>query len=363
VPTNAQAPLILATSGYLYGTTFGGEGDFFNGTVFRMTTGGVNKLIYSFSGTDGSNPAGPVVEGSDGNLYGTTALGGANNTGEVFKLTLLGQLTVLHSFSVQNPSDHTNSDGAGPLAGLLPAPDGTHLYGTTAVGGANASGTIFEITTGGTFNKFFDFTGNVGPTTGADAESTLMQHTNGLSYGATEGGGANDAGVFYNLSPASPIPILKIAGPVWLKQGDPVEILGNDLGEISKLTFGGVKATFQPGSDTFIVATVPNAAVDGLITAILVTGQQIETQSAIHILPMITNLDPSSGGVGTQVSIVGGGFIGTKKVTFGGAKSAVFKVVSATLIHTTVPAGAKTGTVSVITPNGTAISKQKFTVK
>jgi hypothetical protein len=137
----------------------------------------------------------------------------------------------------------------------------------------------------------------------------------------------------------------------------------NDLGEISKLTFGGVKATFQPGSDTFIVATVPNAAVDGLITAILVTGQRIETQSAIHILPMITNLDPSSGGVGTQVSIVGGGFIGTKKVTFGGAKSAVFKVVSATLIHTAAPAGARTGTVSVITPNGTAISKQKFAVK
>ncbi len=117
--------------------------------------------------------------------------GGANNTGEVFKLTLSGHLTVIHSFSLQNPSDHTNSDGAGPSAGLLSASDGTHLYGTTAVGGANASGTIFEITTGGTFNKFFDFTGNVGPTTGSDAESTLMQHTNGLIYGATVAGGAN----------------------------------------------------------------------------------------------------------------------------------------------------------------------------
>jgi uncharacterized repeat protein (TIGR03803 family) len=362
VPINSQAPLSLASNGDLYGTTFGGEGTYFNGSVFRMSTGGVIKVMYGFSGTDGSNPASPVVQGSDGNLYGTTVFGGANGTGEVFKLTLSGKLTVLHNFSAQNPTDHTNSDGAGPTAGLFPASDGTHLYGTTSVGGANASGTIFEITTGGTFNKFFDFTGNVGPTTGAGAESTLMQHTNGSIYGATEAGGANDAGVFYRLSPANPVQVLEIAGPAWVKPGEPVEILGSDLSEISKLTFGGVKAKFQPGSDTFIIATVPNAAVDGLITATLTTGQQIKTQNAIHILPVITNLDPSSGAVGAQISIVGGGFVGTQKVTFGGGKSAAFKVVSATTIHATVPAGAKTGRITVITANGSAIS-QAFTVR
>jgi hypothetical protein len=80
------------------------------------------------------------------------------------------------------------------------------------------------------------------------------------------------------------------------------------------------------------------------------------------MLPNITNLDPSSGPVGTRVGIVGGGFTGTKKVTFGGVRATNFTVVNPTLIQATVPTGAKTGKVSVTTPNGTATSKQTFTV-
>jgi hypothetical protein len=104
-------------------------------------------------------------------------------------------------------------------------------------------------------------------------------------------------------------------------------------------------------------------AADGLIAAKLVNGQQIESQTAMRILPLITNLDPPSGPVGTQVTISGGGFAGAKRVTFGGVKATSFAVLTASKIQAKVPTGAKTGKVAVITPNGTATSKQKFTVK
>jgi uncharacterized protein (TIGR03437 family) len=105
-----------------------------------------------------------------------------------------------------------------------------------------------------------------------------------------------------------------------------------------------------------------NDAVDGLIAVILDDGQQIQTQSAEHILPLITNLDPTSGPVGTQVGIVGGGFTRTTKVTFGGVKATNFTMVSPTLIQAIVPTGARTGKVGVTTRNGSAKSKQTFTV-
>jgi hypothetical protein len=108
---------------------------------------------------------------------------------------------------------------------------------------------------------------------------------------------------------------------------------------------------------------VPSAAVDGLIVATLASGQQIQTQLAVHILPNITNLDPTSGPVGAQVGIVGGGFVGAKKVNFGGVKATSYTVVTPSLIRAIVPTGAKTGKVTVTTLNGTATSKQTFTVK
>jgi hypothetical protein len=172
----------------------------------------------------------------------------------------------------------------------------------------------------------------------------------------------NNGGVFYSLTPSNRILILIVEGPVWLKPGGPVEIFGNNLTHVINLTFGGVQAQFQAGSDTYLVATVPTSALDGLITATFDTGQQIQSQKVVHMLPNITNLDPSSGPVGTQVGIVGGGFAGTKKVTFGGVRATHFTVVNPTLIQAKVPTGAKTGKVGVTTPNGTATSKQTFTV-
>jgi len=144
--------------------------------------------------------------------------------------------------------------------------------------------------------------------------------------------------------------------------GGPVQILGNNLTHVIAVNFGGVFAQFTLGTDSVLTATVPNGALDGLVNVIYDTGLMTQTLSYYHILPKITNLDPSSGHVGSEVNITGGGFTGAKKVTFGGVAAASFSVLSATLIQATVPTGAKTGKVGVQTPNGSATSPVKFTV-
>lgn len=356
-------PLLLASDGNLYGTTFnGGPGGSGPGTVFQMTTAGAIKVIHNFTdtGSDGGFPDSPLTQGADGNLYGTTAEGGTNNSGEIFKLTLAGSFTMLHSFDVYTGSFGVNNDGGGPVAGLLFASDG-NLYGANSLGGAFGNGTLFRATTGGAFTKLYDF--GTGLESGPQPLATLMEHTNGIYYGAADGSANSGSGNIYSLIPQGSIQILKVAGPVWVKPGDPVEILGNNLNEISTIAFAGVQAQFQPGSDTYFVAQVPFLAVDGLITATYLSGEQIESQMAMRILPVITNLDPLSGPVATNVTISGGGFVGAKKVTFGGVKTTSFTVLTPSKIQAKVPTGAKTGKVVVITPNGTATSKKKFTVK
>ena len=93
--------------------------------------------LVNFDGTDGTNPEAGLVQATNGNFYGTTYDGGADGQGTVFKTTLGGKLTKLHSFDT--------TDGALPAAGLVQAPNGD-FYGTTYLGGANGEGTIFKIT-------------------------------------------------------------------------------------------------------------------------------------------------------------------------------------------------------------------------
>ena len=92
--------------------------------------------LYSFAGSDGAQPTAGLVQGSDGNFYGTTSQGGANGEGAVFKITPSGTLTTLYSFA--------GSDGAQPAAGLVQGSDG-NFYGTAGVGGANNAGTVFRL--------------------------------------------------------------------------------------------------------------------------------------------------------------------------------------------------------------------------
>jgi uncharacterized repeat protein (TIGR03803 family) len=179
VDNAAPAGLIQGTDGNFYGTaqTGGDAGD--GGYVFRLTPQGMLTTLWQFSGINGSGPAG-LVQGSDGNFYGTTSGGGTNGSGTVFKITPQGTLTTLWQFG-----DFLSTAGAHPAAGLVQGSDG-NFYGTTSFGGTNNDGAVFKITPQGTLTTLWQFSGRDGrwPT-------GLVQGGDGNFYGTTPAGGTN----------------------------------------------------------------------------------------------------------------------------------------------------------------------------
>jgi uncharacterized repeat protein (TIGR03803 family) len=192
------APLLQGTDGNFYGTTSsGGPGSSGLGTIFKLTPTGTLTTIYSFDTIHGGVPFGGLVEGKDGNFYGNTYTGGIHNCfnpcGTVFQVTPGGSITVLHKFIL--------TDGGAPSAGLILASDG-NFYGTTTIGGdvsCNAPygcGTIFEITPTGTLTTLHSFSG----TDGAYPTGGLIQATDGSLYGTTFEGGLSDLGTVFKLT-------------------------------------------------------------------------------------------------------------------------------------------------------------------
>jgi uncharacterized repeat protein (TIGR03803 family) len=347
-PGSSYAPLFLAKDGNFYGTTVtGGAG---LGTVFRMSATGAIKIIYSFDSTHGYQPYGPVVQGSDGFLYGTASRGGAsaNAGGVVFKLSTAGAITVLHE------CDSTSTtDGYQPFAGLVAATDG-NFYGATSTGapGSAQYGALFKITKTGTYTFLHAFDN----THGSDPEATAMQHTNGIVYGQTNA----VSGVFYSLAEGIP-PFVSLVGNTFGTAGTTVEILGDGLTGTTKVLFGTGSANFTVVSDTYMTAVVPASGVTGTVTVTTPSGT-LKSAQTFKVLPVISSFTPTSGPVGTPVTITGTGLTGTSKVTFGGVKATVFSVVSGRQVKATVPTGALTGKIGITTAGGTATSPGTFTV-
>ena len=191
-----RAALIQANDGYLYGTTYAGGNPASCsyqsgcGTVFRLDLSGNLTVLHSFSGPDGALPSAPLVQGKDGNFYGTTSAGG-NGVGTIFKMDSSGTVTVLHSFY--------GADGLTPLAGLTQGSDG-NFYGTASSGGAScptaflgACGTVFRITPAGEFAVLYTFSG----ADGIEPVAPLLQASDGSLYGTTWGGGNLTCGPNY----------------------------------------------------------------------------------------------------------------------------------------------------------------------
>jgi uncharacterized repeat protein (TIGR03803 family) len=281
------AGLVQGTDGNFYGTTkYGGTPSgtctqrFGCGMVFKITPGGVLTKLHSFDGTDGSRPTAGLVQGTDGRFYGTTQNGGtpSSTCAQRFGCGTVFRITPAGKLKTLYSFDET--DGAAPVAGLLRGTDG-NFYGTTQLGGtghcADGCGTVFKVTPRGVLTTLHSFEG----TDGAAPHGVLVQDTNGNLYGTAYNGGANNGGTVFSLSV-------------------------------------------------------------GL-------GPFVETQ-------------PTSGEVGAAVTILGTNLTGSTSVTFNGT-AATFTVVSASEITTTVPTGATTGTVQVVTPGGTLSSNVPFRVK
>jgi uncharacterized repeat protein (TIGR03803 family) len=199
--------LVQGTDGALYGTTT--RGALGGGTVFKITPAGELTTLYSFCSqqncSDGSSPEAALVQSTDGNVYGTTYWGGANDGGTVFKITPAGELTTLYNFC----SQQNCSDGANPQAALRQAADG-NFYGTTFGGGNEnlnpQAGTVFSITSTGTLSTLYSFcslpNGSNDCLDGSNPQVALIQDTSQLFYGTTPVGGEHLRGTIFSLSMA-----------------------------------------------------------------------------------------------------------------------------------------------------------------
>jgi uncharacterized repeat protein (TIGR03803 family) len=177
---NPGAGLVLDAQANLYGTTINGGASNL-GTVFKLDTAGTETVLHSFTRIpDGANPQAALVRDAQGNLYGTTSLGGALGRGTVFKVDTTGRETVLHNFTGE-------ADGGFPVAaGLVQNAQG-NLYGTTSAGGAYGSGTVFEVDATGRETVLYSFTWTRGD--GAAPYAGLVLDAQGNLYGTTEAGG------------------------------------------------------------------------------------------------------------------------------------------------------------------------------
>ncbi len=331
--------LIQATNGNFYGTTSSGgtNGGANAGTVFEITPAGKLTTLCSFCNernsqgycTDGEYPSGGLVQATNGDLYGTTGGGGPKNWGTFFEITPAGKLTTLHNFCSQ--SDCT--DG-GPGDGLVQATDG-YFYGTTPIGGVDGGGgTVFKITPAGAFTSLVTFDG----TDGSFPQAGLVQATNGNFYGTTSGGGANSEGTAYEITPGGTLTLLYS----FCSQDYPVCTDGlNPRAGLVQATNGNFYGTTVFGG----------TSNDGTIYSLSIgLGPFVET-------------NPTSGKVGSKVTILGNNLKITTSVTFNGTAVGSFAVNSSgSAIMTTVPTGATTGEVEVTTNTGTLESKVAFRI-
>ncbi|MBN3923001.1 choice-of-anchor tandem repeat GloVer-containing protein [Nostoc sp. NMS4] len=193
--TNPVARLFQAADGNLYGATFtGGTSNL--GTVFKLAKTAFTTLttFVNFTGANGANPAGRLITGGDGNLWGTSSTGGTNNKGTIFKVSpTTGALTSIRSFSGTN--------GATPLARLQLATDGNY-YGSTSAGGTSNKGVVFKLTPAGILTSY-SFSG----TNGANPQSALIE-SSGFLYGTTKLGGVNDKGAIFKVPIGGGTPVL-----------------------------------------------------------------------------------------------------------------------------------------------------------
>ncbi len=362
VPTDG---LIQASDGNFYGTTGGlsfPAATANGGAVFKITPSGALTTLYSFCSwkgpyipggfpcLDGADPTG-LIQGSDGNFYGTTYDGGAGANpsngdgvhagGTVFKITPTGTLTTLHSFCNQTGTTSygatTCLDGDKPKGKLIQANDG-NFYGTTSDGGANGAGTVFKITPSGELTTLYSFCSQTGPNgsgglvclDGASPQGGLIQASDGNFYGT--------GGSVFKITPAGALTTLYLfcrqpnlsgsGGPICPDGQIPVGLIQASDSNFYGTTYGGGA---NPGGDDGGVGA-------GTVFKITPTGALTTLYSFCSLTDSIGNCVDGQNPNGGLIQASDGNFYGT---TLGGGASDVLESVAGTVFQIT-PAGALT---------------------
>ncbi|HUB67519.1 MAG TPA: choice-of-anchor tandem repeat GloVer-containing protein, partial [Candidatus Methylacidiphilales bacterium] len=303
------AALIQASDGNFYGTTIGG-GTAGGGTVFEITAQGVLMILHNFGDgsipNDGQNPYGGLIQGSDGNFYGTTEQGGMEGTandGTIFKMTPQGTVTILHNFG--DGSVPNDGNGPGPGAVLIQALDG-NFYGTTTGGGAANDGTVFKMTPQGTVTILHNFGDGSVPNDGVWPYAGVIQGSDGNFYGTTYEGGTANEGAIFEITPQDTVTILHNFGDgsvsndgVWPSAAVIEGSDGNLYGAASSggsANFGIVFELSLPSSAPVITSSNSATFTIGQSSSFTVTAQGIpaSTYSATG-LPSWASLDTNSG--------------------------------------------------------------------
>ena len=310
------AALIQGSDGNFYGTTSGG-GSKGAGTVFRITPAGVETALYSFgsSTTDGSTPNAALILGSDGNLYGTTSKGGTSGNGTVFKITPAGVETVLYSFA------GGTADGSTPNAALVLGSDGS-FYGTTSYGGTSSTGTVFKITPAGIETGLYSFASVLGD--GSTPNAALILGSDGNFYGTTSNGGQNNHGTVFKITPAGVETVLYAfaGGNTDGSNPNAALILGGDGNFYGTTSVGGSTGVGIPFGIPLGAGTVFKITSAGAETALHLFADGNTTDGTVPDAALILGSDgnfygtTSSGGTGRSGSLV--------KITPAGTETVVY---------------------------------------
>ena len=374
--------LMLAANGNFYGATYGG-GTTNLGTAFEFTPQAKLTTLYTFCSAkngsgdclDGTSPLETFFQATNGNIYGLTNISVDYSAGTIFQITPAGKLTTVHSFG-------TNEAG-----GLIQASNGG-FYGVT-VGGDDQIREFFQLGATGQINTLYTFATDQGQPRG------LIQGADGHFYGTTYDGGAEDSGTFYQITPAGEYTQLYsfCAQPNCADGGGPNEVVQGTDGNFYGTTYMGgsnqVNGIFVGYGTVFQIT--PTGALTTLYTFCLQGGECADgahpyaavTQGtdgnfygtayglqacpgncgsayklSMGLAPFVKAV-PDFGKAGQTVMILGNNLTGATSVTFNGV-SAAFKVVSSTYIKAQVPVGANGGTIQVTTPGGTLSSNAEF---